>query len=86
MRLIVHTFIRSFIRPWRSLGPLPLLAVLALLLPACAARQDDGAAALLDPANSARQEFVADIQLNAGRSLLALQGYDKALAARPGDV
>ena len=94
MRLISRPFIHSFIRPilrpfirsWRGFGPLLPLAALALLLPACAARQDNASADLLNLANSARQEFVADVQLNAGRSLLAVQGYDKALVARPGDV
>ncbi|MBU1040976.1 MAG: tetratricopeptide repeat protein [Proteobacteria bacterium] len=77
---------RLILRFWRGLGPLPLIAALALLLPACAARQDNASADLLDPANSARQEFVADVQFNAGRLLLAVRGYDKALVARPGDV
>jgi Flp pilus assembly protein TadD len=65
---------------------LPVLVAVALLLPACAARQDNAGADLLDPRNSARQEVVADMQLNAGRALLAAQGYDKALLARPGDA
>lgn len=69
-----------------SVRLLAALAVMTLLLPACAARQDNGSDDLLDPNNSARQEFVADIQLNAGRALPALEGYDKALLARPGDV
>ncbi|GEM_PF-1699392 len=73
--------------------PLICSVAVAFLLPACsfrpdnsAARQDNGAAGLLDPANSARQEFVADVQLNAGRAVQAVAGYDKALAARPADV
>lgn len=72
------------LRPLLSL--LLPLAALALLLPACAARQDNPSADLRDPANSARQEFVADIQLSAGRPLLAVEGYDKALVARPGEA
>lgn len=63
-----------------------LLAALVLSLSACAARQDNGGEALLDPVNSARQEFVADVQMNSGRVLLAVEGYDKALVARPGDA
>ncbi|OGR37445.1 MAG: hypothetical protein A2051_07270 [Desulfovibrionales bacterium GWA2_65_9] len=62
------------------------LVAVALLLPACATRQDNGSTDLLDPNNSARQEFVADVQFNAGRAVQAVEGYDKALVARPGDV
>jgi len=72
--------------PLRAARALFVLAALAFLLPACAARQDNAAAELLDPRNSARQEVVADIQLNAGRARLALEGYDKALLARPADA
>jgi len=63
-----------------------LLLAALVLLPACAARQDNGGDALLDPQNSARQEFVADVELNTGRAQRALEGYDKALVARPGDT
>jgi Flp pilus assembly protein TadD len=63
-----------------------LLSAVALLLTACAVRQDNGSAELFDPGNSARQELVADIQLDAGRVQLAVEGYGKALAARPKDA
>lgn len=67
-------------------GTMCSLAALALLLPACAARQDSGSADLLDPRNSARLEYVADLELTAGRVAQAAQGYDKALLARPADA
>ena len=64
------------------------LAVLgfALLLSACAAGQQGAGAALGDSATSARQEFMADVMHSAGRVRQAVEGYDKALAARPGDA
>ncbi len=66
---------------------LPLLLAALCLLLACAAHQDDVSALLLsDPDTSARQEFMADVQLGLGRTGLAVEGYDKALVSRPADA
>ncbi len=69
-----------------SLCRLLFLGLLTLLLPACAGLQQRGSLALADPVTSARQEQLADLLLGAGRVVLALESYDKALLARPGDA
>jgi len=65
---------------------LPLLLAALCLLPACAMHQDEASALLSDPDTSARQEFMADVQLGLGRTGLAVEGYDKALVSRPADA